>query len=174
VRDGTLVQALLHHCGPSLREVGGASRPGIVHRLDKGTTGVLLVAKTPSAYQSLVAQFAARTVGKTYLAVVHGVPEATGRVDAPIARSSAVRTRMAVVASGRPAASEWTRLEAFGRSAALIEVEFVDGERILGLTVRYPPIKPFFFVLPADDSSNNVRILVNRAAVRTMSQPAAT
>jgi len=60
------------------------------------------------------------------------------------------------------------------RGAALIEVEFVDGERILGLTVRYPPIKPFFFVLPADDSSNNVRILVNRAAVRTMSQPAAT
>jgi hypothetical protein len=60
------------------------------------------------------------------------------------------------------------------RGATLIEVEFVDGERILGLTVRYPPIKPFFFVLPADDSSNNVRILVNRAAVRTMSQPAAT
>jgi len=60
------------------------------------------------------------------------------------------------------------------RGAALIEVEFVDGERILGLTVRYPPIKPFFFVLPADDSSNNVRILVNRAAVRAMSRPAAT
>jgi hypothetical protein len=59
------------------------------------------------------------------------------------------------------------------RGAALIELEFVDGEKLLGLTVRYPPIKPYFFVLPADGTSNNVRILVNRAAVREMRQPAA-
>ena len=59
------------------------------------------------------------------------------------------------------------------RGAARIEVEFTDGERIVGLTVRYPPVKPFFFVLPADDSSNNVRILVNREAVRAMHQPGA-
>jgi Family of unknown function (DUF6982) len=59
------------------------------------------------------------------------------------------------------------------RGAALIELEFVDGEKLVGLTVRYPPIKPYFFVLPADGTSNNVRILVNRAAVREMRQPAA-
>jgi hypothetical protein len=60
------------------------------------------------------------------------------------------------------------------RGAALIELEFTDGERLLGLTVRYPPVKPFFFILPADGTSNNVRILVNRDAVRSMRQPAAT
>jgi hypothetical protein len=60
------------------------------------------------------------------------------------------------------------------RGAELIELEFVDGERLLGLTVRYPPVKPFFFILPADGTSNNVRILVNRAAVQSMRQPAET
>lgn len=78
--------------------------------------------------------------------------------------------------SGDPSRSDEHVLAASdvrARGAALIELEFVDGEKLVGLTVRYPPIKPYFFVLPADGSSNNVRILVNRAAVRAMRQPAA-
>jgi hypothetical protein len=78
--------------------------------------------------------------------------------------------------SGDPSRSDEHVLAASdvrARGAALIELEFVDGEKLVGLTVRYPPIKPYFFVLPADGTSNNVRILVNRAAVRAMRQPAA-
>src|SRR5205085_1815305 len=86
-REGTLVHALLHHCGESLLGVGGERRPGIVHRLDKGTSGVLVVAKTSVAHAALSAQFARRTVAKTYLAVVLGLAPATGIVEAAIGRS---------------------------------------------------------------------------------------
>ncbi len=126
VRAGTLVHALLAHCGPSLLGVGGEGRPGIVHRLDKGTTGVLVVAKTARAHASLTAQFAARTVAKTYLAVVVG--EADARViEAPIARSATRRTRMAVVTRGRPATTRVRVREAFGRAATLVELDLLTG-----------------------------------------------
>jgi len=126
--SGTLVNALLFHCGASLLGIGGELRPGIVHRLDKGTTGLLVVAKTQAAHAALSAQFARRSVSKTYLAVVHGVPEATGRADATIGRSTAARTRMAAGArGGRPALSTWTRREIFGRSAALLAVDLRTG-----------------------------------------------
>ena len=125
--EGTLVHALLHHVGPSLLGIGGEGRPGLVHRLDKGTTGVLIVAKTPAAYRSLTAQFAARTIAKTYLALVAGEPAATGRVDAPLGRSAQQRTKRAVVAGGRPALTEWTVLERFGRAAALVEIRLHTG-----------------------------------------------
>ena len=104
---GTLVHALLHHC-QDLQGVGGRLRPGIVHRLDLGTSGALAVARTQRAYDSLVAQLAERTVGRRYLALVWGRPEApTGVVDAPIGRSTRDRTRMAVVGSGRPARTHY-------------------------------------------------------------------
>jgi 23S rRNA pseudouridine1911/1915/1917 synthase len=123
VQTGTLVHALLHHVGPGLLGIGGERRPGIVHRLDKGTSGVLVVAKTAAAHASLAAQFARRTVRKEYLAVVVGDPGASGRVDAAIARSRRARTRMAVVRQGgRASTTTWTRLEAFGRGAALLHV----------------------------------------------------
>ena len=125
--EGTLVHALLHHVGPSLLGVGGEGRPGIVHRLDKGTTGVVVVAKTPRAYKSIVAQFAARTIEKTYLAIVGGEPDERGRVDAPLGRSPQRRTRMAVVQGGRSALSEWTVVERFGRGAAMLEVRLHTG-----------------------------------------------
>lgn len=102
---GTLVNALLYHC-PSLAGGDGAPRPGIVHRLDKDTSGVILVAKNDAVRQALQAQFKARTVHKTYLALVHGWPAPErGQIDAPIGRDPRHRQRMAVVSAdqGRPA-----------------------------------------------------------------------
>jgi 23S rRNA pseudouridine1911/1915/1917 synthase len=114
VRTGTLVNALLHRYD-ALSGVGGATRPGIVHRLDRFTSGVLLVAKNDAAHQSLAAQFAGRTVEKVYLALVHGSVKAdTGRIDRPIARDPVRRTRMtARLREGRSAWTEYRVLRRF-------------------------------------------------------------
>lgn len=117
---GTLVSALLHHAR-SLSGVGGVARPGIVHRLDKGTSGLLVVAKNDAAHRGLVEQFAGRTVEKEYLALVHGVPRAKeGTVAAPIGRDPRHRKRMSVRAPrGREARSSWRLAEAFDGAALL-------------------------------------------------------
>ncbi len=108
ISSGTLVNALLHHC-PDLSGIGGVARPGIVHRLDRRTSGCLVVAKNDAAHQGLSAQLADRTMGRVYLAWVNGVvPDREGRIDAPLGRSPRNRTRMAVVSrGGRPAATNW-------------------------------------------------------------------
>ncbi|MBN1865898.1 RluA family pseudouridine synthase [Candidatus Sumerlaeota bacterium] len=108
-RSGTLVNALLHHCRGSLSGIGGTARPGIVHRLDRLTSGCLCVAKTDAAHRGLAAQLADRTMRRSYLAWVVGeMPEREGRIDAPIGRSRRDRTQMAVVhRGGRPAATRW-------------------------------------------------------------------
>src|SRR5207248_2726776 len=99
-RDGTLVQGLLHRF-PDLAAVGDAMRPGIVHRLDKGTSGLMVVARTPRALADLTAQLKARDVERRYLALVMGeVAEGKGVVDAPVGRSARQPTRMAVTARG--------------------------------------------------------------------------
>ncbi len=124
--DGTLVNALLHHCR-NLPGIGGAERPGIVHRLDKDTTGVMVVAKTDRAHLALTRAFQWRKTGKTYLAVVYGVPDPPeGVVDAPIGRHPRDRKRMAVVASGRPARTLYRVAEAF-EGAALLHCRLVTG-----------------------------------------------
>ncbi len=112
--SGTLVNALLHHFG-SLAQGGGEERPGIVHRLDRFTSGVLLVARTDAAHRSLAAQFAGRTVEKVYLALVHGRVKADqGRIEKPISRDPARRLRMtARRAEGRAAITEYRVLERF-------------------------------------------------------------
>ena len=110
---GTLVNALLHHCG-DLSGVGGVLRPGIVHRLDKDTSGLMVVAKNDLAHHSLADQIASRTAGREYLAVVHGViDEEAGTVDLPIARHPTDRIKMAVVATGRDAVTHWRVVERF-------------------------------------------------------------
>jgi 23S rRNA pseudouridine1911/1915/1917 synthase len=119
---GTLVQALLHHCS-DLSGIGGVERPGIVHRLDKETSGCLVIAKNDTAHQSLSAQFAERTVEKTYLAVAIGTPRrATGVIDAPIGRHPVHRQKMKVVSEekGRAAATQY-RVIASGEGLSLIE-----------------------------------------------------
>ena len=102
--DGTLVNALLYHCGDSLSGINGVIRPGIVHRIDKDTSGLLIVAKNDAAHRSLAEQIKAHSFTREYRAVVYGRIKADGTVDAPIARHPQERKRMAVVRS--PAARE--------------------------------------------------------------------
>jgi 23S rRNA pseudouridine1911/1915/1917 synthase len=126
---GTMAAGLLARY-PELAGVGEPDRPGIVHRLDKGTSGLLVVARTPAAYDSLVGQLSSRTVERRYLALVWGVPEpATGLVDAPIGRSKRDPTRMAVSSSGREARTRYEVLQPFTQpiEAALIECRLETG-----------------------------------------------
>jgi 23S rRNA pseudouridine1911/1915/1917 synthase len=114
VHEGTLVNRLVHHFG-TLSTLGGEERPGIVHRLDRHTSGVLLVARTDAAHQSLAAQFSSRAVEKIYLTLVHGaVSAATGRITSQITRDPVHRTRMtARLGQGRSALTDWEVLERF-------------------------------------------------------------
>jgi len=113
--SGTMVNALLYHC-PDIEGTGGQARPGIVHRLDKDTSGAIVVAKNQNAHIKLSAQFEARSVHKEYLSVVYGALKAdTGKSDLPIGRHPTERTKMAVVKGfrGRCAETHWTVLERF-------------------------------------------------------------
>lgn len=110
--SGTLVNALLAHCGDSLSGIGGERRPGIVHRIDKDTSGLLIAAKNDAAHQCLSEQLKTRTLSRLYDAVVIGnIRQDEGNVDAPIGRSTRDRKKMAVVPGGRPAVTHY-RVEA--------------------------------------------------------------
>ncbi|MEA5530519.1 RluA family pseudouridine synthase [Dolichospermum sp. UHCC 0684] len=115
--DGTLVNAILAHC-PNLPGIGGIQRPGIVHRLDKDTTGAIAIAKTDLAYQHLQAQLQAKTARREYLGLIYGVPKTeTGSIDLPIGRNPQDRKRMAIVSiedGGRNAITHWRVKERFG------------------------------------------------------------
>lgn len=112
--DGTLVNALLHHCGDSLSGIGGELRPGIVHRIDRDTSGLLIAAKNDFAHQKLSAQLQDHTLARIYRCIVIGnLREDSGTVDAPIGRHPADRKKMAVVAGGRSAVTHWSVLERF-------------------------------------------------------------
>ena len=127
--DGTLVNALLHHCGGSLSGIGGVARPGIVHRIDKDTSGLLVVAKTDVAHEGLAKQFAAHSIDRRYLAIVNGVPKVKqGAVEAPLARSAANRKKIAIVEGGRGkrAVTHWRRLHVL-KDAALVECRLETG-----------------------------------------------
>jgi len=127
--DGTLVNALLHHCGGSLSGIGGVARPGIVHRIDKDTSGLLVVAKTDVAHEGLARQFSAHSIERRYLAIVTGVPKASeGKVDAPLARSSTNRKKIAIVEAnrGKRAVTYWRRLTVL-KEAALVECRLETG-----------------------------------------------
>ncbi|MCM2270329.1 MAG: RluA family pseudouridine synthase [Thermoanaerobaculia bacterium] len=125
-RSGTLVHRLLA-AYPELAGVGGPGRPGIVHRLDRGTTGCLVVARTRFAYEALTRSFAERDVDKRYLAIVWGRPRAAaGTISAPIGRHPHDRQRMAVRERGRPAETRW-RTRAAAGPVALLELELITG-----------------------------------------------
>jgi 23S rRNA pseudouridine1911/1915/1917 synthase len=126
--DHTLVNALLHHCAGQLSGIGGAARPGIVHRLDKDTTGCLVVAKTDAAHRALAEQFAGRSILKIYHALVCGeVPNDKGHIHAAIARHPSHRKRMAVTdGAGREAWTSYRILERL-RSATLVEAVLHTG-----------------------------------------------
>jgi 23S rRNA pseudouridine1911/1915/1917 synthase len=126
-RDRTLVNALLAHCGKSLSGIGGVARPGIVHRLDKDTSGLIVVAKNDLAHQGLSAQFVDRSLSRTYHALVWGAPvPRVGSIDASIGRHMRDRKKMAVSAKGKRALTHYKVLETFAL-ASLVECSLATG-----------------------------------------------
>ena len=145
--EHTLVNALLHHCAGQLSGIGGVARPVIVHRLDKDTSGCLVVAKTDAAHLGLAGQFAQRTVNKVYNAIVCGeLPQRSGEIEAEIARHPNHRKRMAVTEGGRAARTTYEVLERL-RSATLVEAVLHTG-RTHQIRVHFQHIK---FPLVGDD-----------------------
>jgi 23S rRNA pseudouridine1911/1915/1917 synthase len=127
--DGTLVNALLAHCGDSLPGIGGERRPGIVHRLDRDTSGVMVVAKTEQALAALSAAFAARDLERAYVALVWGIPDPTaGDIEGAIGRDPRDRKRMALVRSGgRQALTHYRTQRVFAGAASLLECRLATG-----------------------------------------------
>lgn len=126
--DGTLVNAILYHCGDSLSGINGEIRPGIVHRIDKDTTGLLVVAKNDKAHLSLAEQLGTRTLSREYYALVHGnIKEEEGTVDAPIGRNPKDRKKMCVLRDGgREAVTDYKVVERFG-TATLVKCKLRTG-----------------------------------------------
>ncbi|MEI5686536.1 RluA family pseudouridine synthase [Sphingomonas kyungheensis] len=125
--DGTLVNALLYHCQGSLSGIGGVARPGIVHRIDKDTSGLMVAAKTDRAHEGLARQFHDHSIDRRYRAIVGGVPRpAEGKVDAPLARSAANRKKIAIVPGGKRAVTHYRTMQVL-RDAALVECRLETG-----------------------------------------------
>ena len=127
--DGTLVNALLHHCRGQLSGIGGVARPGIVHRIDKDTSGLIVAAKHDRAHEGLAAQFARHSIDRRYLAIADGVPlRDAGTIEAWLARSERDRRKVAIVAAGRGkrAVTHWRIAERL-RDAALVECRLETG-----------------------------------------------
>jgi 23S rRNA pseudouridine1911/1915/1917 synthase len=144
VDSGTLVHALMHHMQGSLSGIGGVLRPGIVHRLDKDTSGLLVVAKDDRTHRSLARQIQSKHARRTYLAVVEGVPNPRqATISKPLGRDPKNRTRIAVVATGRNAESHYRVLQASDRFA-LVEVELSTGRthqiRVHMLSINCPVV----------------------------------
>jgi 23S rRNA pseudouridine1911/1915/1917 synthase len=127
--DRTLVNALIAHCGDSLSGIGGVRRPGIVHRLDKDTSGLLVAAKTDLAHQGLAADFARHTIERAYLAVVWGIPSPrSGEIEGAIGRHPTNRKKMAIVSrGGKPALTRYKVVRPLGRGASLVECRLATG-----------------------------------------------
>ena len=125
--DGTLVNALLHHCQGSLSGIGGVARPGIVHRIDKDTSGLMVAAKTDRAHVGLARQFKDHSIDRRYQAIVSGRPKTSGgSVDAPLARSPQNRKKIAIQPGGKRAVTHWTLVKPL-YEAALVECRLETG-----------------------------------------------
>ena len=126
--EDTMVHALLAHCAGELSGIGGVERPGIVHRLDKETTGLLVVAKNDAAHRALADQFASRTMRKEYVTIVSGVPKTdSGSIDRSISRHPVHRHRMTTGEGGRPSRTDWAVEKKFGEFAALVRCRIHTG-----------------------------------------------
>jgi 23S rRNA pseudouridine1911/1915/1917 synthase len=126
--DRTLVNALLAHCGDSLKGIGGVARPGIVHRIDKDTSGLMVAAKTQAAHAGLSEQFAAHAIARAYQAIVWGVPRPkSGKIEGDIGRSPANRKKMAVVRNGKPAITRYVTEREYNGVASLVTCRLETG-----------------------------------------------
>lgn len=154
VRSGTLVNAVLGRF-QQLSSVGGAERPGIVHRLDKETSGVILIARNDAAHRSLAEQFSSRKIKKLYLALAHGHLAASGRINSPIARDPVHRTRMtAKLTTGRAAETEWRLIEPLAKHSFL-EVRIGTGRthqiRVHLASVGHPVLGDVLYGAPRSE-----------------------
>lgn len=142
--DGTLVNALLYHCGDSLSGIGGVKRPGIVHRIDKETSGVLVIAKNDAAHQNLSEQFSVHSIHRVYNAIVYGMPPLSGTVTGNIGRSPTDRQKMAIVATGgKRAVTHYKLLKPlFNGKASLVECKLETGRthqiRVHLTSIKHP------------------------------------
>ena len=160
--SGTLVNALLYHFG-TLSKSGGAARPGIVHRIDKMTSGLLVVAKNDSAHEALAKQFASHSAHREYLCLVHGnLKEDAGTINAPIGRHPADRKRMTVAAGGRSAVTHWRVLERFG-TVTLLDVSLETGRthqiRVHMAYIKHPILGDEVYGSPAEKLKLNGQAL---------------
>ena len=154
--DGTLVNALLWHCGDSLSGIGGEKRPGIVHRIDKDTSGLLIVAKNDFAHQALSAQLADRSLSRVYEAVVRGrLREESGIIDRPIGRHPIDRKRMAIVErTGRPAVTHWevlTRYNGYTQIRCRLETGRTHQIRVHMASIGHPLLGDGVYGAPSPD-----------------------
>jgi 23S rRNA pseudouridine1911/1915/1917 synthase len=168
VSSGTLANALAYHF-EKLSERGGAFRPGVVHRLDRDTSGLIVVAKTAAAHEKLSDQFRARTVFKSYAALVHGVVrEEQGRVEQPLARDPRNRTRMAVVRGGREAVSVWKVRRRFARFT-LLDVRIKTGRthqiRVHLAWIKHPVVGDEVYGMGRDGAVTDTQV---RARIRAL------
>lgn len=154
--DGTLVNALMHHCGDSLSGVGGEKRPGIVHRIDKDTSGLIIAAKNDAAHLALSAQLADRSLSRVYEAVVRGnFREASGTVDAPIGRHPVDRKRMAVTdKASRNAVTHWevlARYRGYTHIRCRLETGRTHQIRVHMAHIGHPLLGDFVYGAPSPD-----------------------
>ena len=160
--NGTLVNALLYHCGDSLSGINGVKRPGIVHRIDKDTSGLLVVAKNDKAHLGLAKQFEVHSIERTYDAFVWGLTPESGRVEGNIGRSSTNRQKMAIVKmGGKTAITHFERVDAYGITASHIKCHLETGRthqiRVHMTSIKHPLIGDDLYGNPPKGAPENIR-----------------
>ncbi len=165
---GTLVNALLYHCGDSLSGINGVRRPGIVHRIDKDTSGLLVVAKNDQAHQGLAKQFEVHSIGRIYDAFVWGLTPESGRIEGNIGRSSTNRQKMALVKiGGKPAVTHFERVDAYGLNASHIKCHLETGRthqiRVHMTSVKHPLIGDDLYGSAPKGAPENIRSFPRQA-----------
>ena len=165
---GTLVNALLYHCGNSLSGINGVKRPGIVHRIDKDTSGLLVVAKNDKAHVGLAKQFEVHSIQRTYDAFVWGLTPESGRVEGNIGRSSTNRQKMALVKmGGKPAVTHFERVDAYGITASHIKCHLETGRthqiRVHMTSIKHPLIGDKLYGNPPKGVPENIKSFPRQA-----------
>lgn len=166
---GTLVNALLAHCGDSLSGIGGIKRPGIVHRIDKDTSGVLVIAKNDFTHQALSEQFSVHSIKRIYQAIVYGIPPVSGTINGNIGRSSFNRQKMAIVShGGKPATTHYHLIKPlFNGKASLIECQLETGRthqiRVHMTSIKHPLVGDAIYGSPPKGTPDILKLFPRQA-----------